>query len=113
MENNETKKDKKAEAVETTEDMTAVDSTAAEEQEELVEIGPVPYDMENPSNKYQMISVNGESIMVERGKKTRVPKRFAIAYEHRVRMAGRKLNERERRAQELREKQNSEGVAFL
>lgn len=82
-------------------------------KEKLVDIGVVPYDAENPSNKYLMISVNGETIMVERGQRHKVPERFANAYEHRVKMAGRKIKERERRAQELREKQNQEGVSFL
>lgn len=95
MENNEVKKE----------------TTATKEK--LVEIGPIPYDMENPSNKYQMISVNGDTIMLERGQKHKVPERFANAYEHRMNMAGRKIRERERKAQELREKQNQEGVSFL
>ena len=95
MENNEVKKE----------------TTATKEK--LVEIGPIPYDMENTANKYQMISVNGDTIMLERGQKHRVPERFANAYEHRMNMAGRKIRERERKAQELREKQNQEGVSFL
>ena len=95
MDNNEVKKE----------------TTAAKEK--LVEIGPIPYDMENPANKYQMISVNGDTIMLERGQKHKVPERFANAYEHRMNMAGRKIRERERKAQELRDKQNQEGVSFL
>ena len=95
MENNEVKKE----------------TTATKEK--MVEIGPIPYDMENPSNKYQMISVNGDTIMLERGQKHKVPERFANAYEHRMNMAGRKIRERERKAQELRDKQNQEGVSFL
>lgn len=95
MENNEVKKE----------------TTATKEK--LVEIGPIPYDMENPANKYQMISVNGDTIMLERGQKHKVPERFANAYEHRMNMAGRKIRERERKAQELRDKQNQEGVSFL
>lgn len=85
----------------------------AVETEEMVEIGPVPYDDTNPSNKYLLISCNGDTIMVERGQRHRVPKRFADAYEHRVSMAGRKIRERERRANDLREKQNQEGVKFM
>lgn len=95
MENNEVKKE----------------TTATKEK--LVEIGPIPYDMENPANKYQMISVNGDTIMLERGQKHKVPERFANAYEHRMNMAGRKIRERERKAKELRDKQNQEGVSFL
>lgn len=90
-----------------------IKTEAAHKKEKLVEIGPIPYDTENPSNKYLMVSVNGETIMLERGQRHKVPERFANAYEHRIRMAGRKIKERERRAQELREKQNSEGVSFL
>ncbi len=82
-------------------------------KEKLVEIGPIPYDMENPANKYQMISVNGDTIMLERGEIHKIPERFANAYKHRMAMAGRKIKERERRAQELRDKQNQEGVSFL
>lgn len=96
MENNEVKKE-----------------TAAT-KEKLVEIGPIPYDMENPSNKYQMITVGGEPpLMLERGQRHKVPERYAKAYQHRLDMAGRKIRERERKAQELREKQNQEGVSFL
>ena len=90
-----------------------IKNEAAPKKEKLVDIGVVPYDAENPSNKYLMISVNGETIMVERGQRHKVPERFANAYEHRIQMAGRKIKERERRAQELREKQNQEGVSFL
>lgn len=81
--------------------------------EKKVEIGPIPYDMENPSNKYLMVSVNGETIMLERGQMHKVPERFAEAYKHRMAMAGRKIRERERMAQELRERQTQEGVSFL
>lgn len=81
--------------------------------EKKVEIGPIPYDTENPSNKYLLISVNGETIMLERGQMHKVPERFAEAYKHRMAMAGRKIRERERMAQELRDKQNQEGVSFL
>ena len=45
----------------------AAAKTVAEAAEELVEIGPVPYDDANPSNKYLLISCNGDTIMVERG----------------------------------------------
>lgn len=82
-------------------------------KEKKVEIGPIPYDMENPANKYLMVSVNGETIMLERGQMHKVPERFAEAYKHRMAMAGRKIRERERMAQELRDKQNQEGVSFL
>ena len=43
----------------------------------------------------------------------KVSERFAEAYKHRMAMAGRKIRERERMAQELREKQNQEGVSFM
>lgn len=93
--------------------MNEVTPEEAVYQEEKVMLGPIPYDTENPSNKYLMISVNGVTIMLERGKKHEVPKRFADAYEHRLNMAGRKIRERERMARELLEKQNQEGVSFL
>ena len=89
------------------------EAKSAEVKEKMIEIGPIPYDTENPANKYLMVSVNGEIRMLERGQRHKVPERFANAYEHRVKMAGRKIQERERRAQELRDKQNSEGVSFL
>lgn len=83
-------------------------------KEKLVEIGPIPYDVNNPQNKFLTISLNGEPpIMLERGERHKVPQRYADAYEHRVKMAGRKIKERERRARELREKQNEEGVSFM
>lgn len=85
----------------------------AVETEEMVEIGPVPYDDANPTNKFLLISCNGDTIMVERVERHRVPKRFAEQYEHRIKMAGRKIREREKRARDLREKQNQEGVKFM
>lgn len=88
-------------------------SEAVKSKEELVEIGPVPYDESNPTNKTLLISCNGETIMVERGQRHKVPKRFATVYEHRIAMRGRKIAERERRARELREKQNQEGISFM
>lgn len=91
----------------------AKNKETAAEVEEMVEIGPVPYDDANPSNKFLLISCNGDTIMVERGERHRVPKRFAEQYEHRVKMAGRKIREREKRARAIREKQNEEGVKFM
>lgn len=82
-------------------------------KEKKVDIGVVPYDTENPSNKYMLISVNGETIMLERGQAHKVPERFAEVYKHRMAMAGRKIRERERMAREMRDKQNQEGVSFL
>lgn len=83
-------------------------------KEPKVQIGPIPYDVNNPQNKYLTISLNGEPpLMLERGMTHKVPQRYADAYEHRVKMAGRKIKERERRARELREKQNEEGVSFM
>lgn len=86
-------------------------NTAAKEK--MVDIGIIPYDMQNPSNKYATITVGGEPpLMLERGKSHKVPERYANAYMHRVKMAGRKIRERERMAQELNSKQNQDGVSF-
>ena len=90
------------------------ENVTTDPKEKLVEIGPIPYDMENPASKYLIITVNDEPPrMFERGQRHKVPERFANAYEHRMNMAGRKIRERERKAQELRDKQNQEGVSFL
>lgn len=81
--------------------------------ETLVDIGYVPYDVNDNLNKYLYISVNGKTIMQERGKTAKVPPAFAEAYRHRMEMAGRRMKERNRREQELRDKQNQEGVKFM
>ncbi len=89
-------------------------ATETKKKEKLVQIGPIPFDPNNPQSKYLTISLNGEPpLMLERGERHMVPQRYADAYEHRVKMAGRKIKERERRARELREKQNEEGVKFM
>ena len=81
--------------------------------ETMVDIGVVPYDVNDNLNKFLYISVNGKTIMLERGKRHKVPAAFAEVYEHRVKMAGRRMKERARREQELRDKQNQEGVKFM
>lgn len=84
-----------------------------EESGKTVEIGPIPYDPNDRSNKFLFISVNGTTIMLERGKKHKVEKKFADAYEHRMAMDGRRIAEREKREKDLRDKQNQEGVSFM
>lgn len=88
-------------------------SNETKKGEELVDIGIVPYDPNDRGNKYLLIPVNGKTIMVERGTRGRVPPEYAEAYSHRVKMAGRRIKERDRMERELREKQTSEGVSFM
>lgn len=78
-----------------------------------VTIGPIPIDPNNPKNKYAMISVNGKTIMLERGKTHKVPEKFAKAYEHRVAMQARRVRARAKMKEELVRKQSSEGVSFM
>ena len=88
-------------------------STESKNKVEKVEIGPIQYDPNDRANKFLYISVNGKIIMLERGKREKVPPEFAEAYEHRIAMAGRRIAERDRMDRELREKQNAEGVSFM
>lgn len=89
-------------------------ATETKKKEKLVEIGPIPFDENDPGNKFLTIAVNSDPpLMLERGRSHKVPERYAEAYRHRVAMKGRKIQERERRARELREKQNEEGVKFM
>ncbi len=85
----------------------------ANEDKNLVDIGVIPYDVNDNLNKCLTLSVNGKSLMLDRGKRAIVPPEFAEAYYHRVSMAGRRMKERTRREREIREKQNAEGVKFM
>lgn len=93
--------------------MSNTDKNNATEKDVMVEIGPIPYDVNDRANKYLYISVNGTTIMLERGMKHKVKKMFADAYEHRMAMAGRQIAEREKKDRALRDKQNQEGVSFM
>lgn len=88
-------------------------NTATDEKTDMIEIGPIPYDPNDRANKYLYISVNGTTIMLERGQKHKVEKKYADAYEHRMAMAGRQIAEREKKEKALRDKQNQEGVSFM
>lgn len=81
--------------------------------EPMVDIGIVPYDVNDNLNKFLYISLNGKTIMLERGRRHKVPASFAEVYSHRVKMAGRRMDERARREKELRQKQTQEGVKFM
>lgn len=83
------------------------------ETTKTVEIGPIPFDPNDRANKFLYISVNGKTIMLDRGMKHRVPKEFAEAYEHRMVMQGRRIRERDRMEQLIRNKQNTDGVSFM
>ena len=76
-------------------------------------IGPIPIDANDPKNKYALVSVNGKTIMLERGKSHTVPVEFAEAYEHRVAMQTRRVRARAKMKEELVKKQSSEGVSFM
>ena len=78
--------------------------------EKKVEIGPIPYDMENPSNKYLMVSVNGETIMLERGKEAHLTPAFARAYKHRVEMQEARLRRRRKLAEEEEKRAREAGI---
>ena len=79
---------------------------------EKINVGVIPLDPHDLKNKYMLLSVNGKTIMLERGKIEKVPEEFAEAYEHRVAMQLRRVNARNRMAEELRKKQNEDGVSF-
>lgn len=81
--------------------------------EKLVDIGYVNYDNNDNLNKVLTLSVNGKTIMLERGKSHKVPPEFAEAYAHRMKMIGRRMSERNRRDKEVRDKQNQDGVKIF
>lgn len=83
-----------------------------ETKKKMVAVGPVPINPDDRADKYLLLSVNGKTIMLERGKIEKVPEEFAEAYEHRVAMQLRRVNARNRMAEELRKKQNEDGVSF-
>lgn len=78
-----------------------------------VSIGPIPIDPDDRMNKYMLLSVNGRTIMLERGCKHTVPVAFAEAYEHRMAMQSRRVRLRAGLEDELLKKQTAEGVSFL
>ena len=81
--------------------------------EKLVDIGFVNFDVNDPLNKDIILTVNGKPLMLERGKSHKVPPEYAEAYAHRMKMAGRRMRERNRRDQEVRGKQNQDGVKIF
>lgn len=83
-----------------------------ETKKKMVTVGPVPINPDDRADKYMLLSVNGKTIMLERGKIEKVPEEFAEAYVHRESMKLRRMNERNRMAEEIRKKQNEDGVSF-
>jgi hypothetical protein len=81
--------------------------------EKKVSIGPIPLDQMDKDEKYLTLSVNGKSIMLERGKRHEVSAEFAAAYEHRIQMQMRANANRAKRKEDLQDKQTHEGVSFM
>ena len=84
-----------------------------ETKDTLVWIGPIPIDPDDRMNKFLLLSVNGKTIMLERGRKHEGPAAFAEAYEHRIAMQNRRIRNRTILEEELFKKQSSEGVSFM
>lgn len=67
---------------------------------EKINVGVIPMDPYDLKNKYMLLTVNGKTIMLERGKEAQLTPAFARAYKHRVEMQAARLRRRRKLAEE-------------
>ena len=67
---------------------------------EKINVGVIPMDPYDLKNKYMLLSVNGKTIMLERGQEAHLTPAFARAYKHRVEMQKARLRRRRKLAEE-------------
>lgn len=85
----------------------------AEKKEKTVKkinVGTVPLDHYDMKNKYMLLSVNGKTIMLERGKEAQLTPAFARAYQHRVEMQKARLRRRRKLAEEEEKRAREAGI---
>ena len=85
----------------------------AEKKEKAVEkinVGTVSLDHHDMKNKYMLLSVNGKTIMLERGKEAHLTPAFARAYKHRVEMQEARLRRRRKLAEEEEKRAREAGI---
>lgn len=77
---------------------------------EKVNVGVIPLDPHDLKNKYMLLSVNGKTIMLERGKEAFLTAPFAEAYRHRVEMQKARIRRRQKLADEEAKRAREAGI---
>lgn len=78
---------------------------------EKINVGVIQLDPHDMKNKYMLLSVNGKTIMLERGKEAFLTPPFAEAYRHRVEMQSARLRRRRKLAAEEEKRAREAGIA--
>ena len=77
---------------------------------EKINVGVIPLDPHDLKNKYMLLSVNGKTIMLERGKESFLTPPFAEAYRHRVEMQQARIRRRQKLADEEAKRAREAGI---
>jgi hypothetical protein len=77
---------------------------------EKINVGVIPLDPHDLKNKYMLLSVNGKTIMLERGKEAFLTPPFAEAYSHRVEMQKARSRRRQKLADEEAKRAREAGI---
>lgn len=77
---------------------------------EKINVGVIPLDPHDMKNKYMLLSVNGKTIMLERGKEAFLTPPFAEAYRHRVEMQRARIRRRRKLAAEEEKRAREAGI---
>ncbi|MBQ1261371.1 MAG: hypothetical protein IIY01_00415 [Clostridia bacterium] len=77
---------------------------------EKINVGVIPLDPHDLKNKYMLLSVNGKTIMLERGKEAFLTPPFAEAYRHRVEMQKARIRRRQKLADEEAKRAREAGI---
>lgn len=83
---------------------------AEKKTQEKISVGMIPLDPYDLKNKYMLLSVNGKTIMLERGKEAFLTPPFAEAYRHRVEMQKARLRRRRKLAEEEAKRAREAGI---
>lgn len=77
---------------------------------EKINVGTIPLDPHDLKNKYMLLSVNGKTIMLERGQEAFLTPPFAEAYRHRVEMQKARIRRRRKLADEEAKRAREAGI---
>lgn len=83
---------------------------AEKKTQKKINVGMIPLDPYDLKNKYMLLSVNGKTIMLERGKEAFLTPPFAEAYRHRVKMQKARLRRRRKMAEEEAKRAREAGI---
>ncbi len=83
---------------------------AEKKNAEKINVGVIPLDPHDLKNKYMLLSVNGKTIMLERGKEAFLTPPFAEAYRHRVEMQKARIRRRQKLAEEEAKRAREAGI---